>query len=449
MEKIQNASKFGHIQKTRIKNQVSRNMQKPIIIIGAQWGDEGKGKITDLLTQTADAVIRFQGGNNAGHTIVVEDQVFKLHLLPSGVIHGKKNGIGCGVVVDPSVLCEEIERLDKDIDLMIDPLCHMILPYHKALDLSREASLGEKKIGTTGRGIGPCYADKINRCGIRFIDFIDPVAFKAQLEQNLKIKNKQLAMVYDQHTPLDADEIFEEYQAYAQKLAPYLQDVSGYICENKDQKQIIFEGAQGSFLDVNFGTYPYVTSSNTISGGVFANVGMPPCSLNVVGIVKAYTTRVGSGCFPTELEDATGELLRKQGHEFGTTTGRPRRCGWLDLVLLKYAHRLNGFTQFTLTKLDVLSGLPELKVAVAYELDGKRVDFPLTNAQLEQVQPIYETLPGFAMEQSAQSMDELPDNALKYIQFIEDFLGVPINIISSGPKRSETIVKNPQLLQSV
>lgn len=424
----------------------SKNMQ-PIIIIGAQWGDEGKGKITDLLAQTADAVIRFQGGNNAGHTIVVNDQTFKLHLLPSGVIYGKKNGIGCGVVVDPQVLCKEIEGINKEIDLMIDPLCHIILPYHKAMDQSSEASLGEKKIGTTGRGIGPCYADRINRCGIRFIDFINPKVFKERLIENLKVKNKQLAAVYGAENLLDAEEVFAEYSEYAKKLEKYLKDVSGYIHKNKAEKQIIFEGAQGTFLDVNFGTYPYVTSSNTISGGVFANVGMPPCNLNVIGIVKAYTTRVGSGCFPTELLDETGDFLRKQGHEFGTTTGRPRRCGWLDLVLLKYAHQLNGFTQITLTKLDVMSGLEELKVATSYEIDGKKVDFPLTNDQLDKVQPIYESLPGFEMPAGINEVGQLPEKALKYIQFIEDYLQVPVNIISTGPKRSETIVKNEGLLR--
>jgi len=423
---------------------------QPITIIGAQWGDEGKGKITDLLARSADFVVRFQGGNNAGHTIVVGEKVYKLHLLPSGVVFGKKNGIGCGVVVDPKVLCQEIERIEAQgdaIDLMIDPLCHMILPYHNSLDISSETSLGEKKIGTTGRGIGPCYADRVNRCGIRFTEFLDETVFLEKLKSNLIHKNKQL--LANGAAALDADKIFEEYKAYAKTLSKYLGDVSGYLFKHKNDQQIIFEGAQGTFLDVNFGTYPFVTSSNTISGGVFANVGMSPCSLNVVGIVKAYTTRVGSGCFPTELLDATGEQLRQQGKEFGTTTGRPRRCGWLDLVMLRYAHQLNGFTQLALTKLDVLNNFDKLMVAVDYEVNGQSVSFPLTNDQMENVSPIYEEMPGFNIPSNIKKLEDLPKAALDYIRFIEEFVGVPINIISTGPKRSETLVLDEGLLLGV
>ena len=411
----------------------------PTIIIGSQWGDEGKGKITDLLSNEADIIVRFQGGNNAGHTIVVGEEVFKLHLLPSGVVMGKQNCIGAGVVIEPFALLEEIENIEKrgiEIDLMIDPYCHIILPYHKTIDKSSESNLGENKIGTTGKGIGPCYADKVNRVGIRFVDFLDIEEFKLLLQKNVVLKNQQ-----NPNCSFDADEIYDQYAPLIPKLGKYLGDVSGMLYENLDKKKIIFEGAQGTMLDIGHGTYPFVTSSNTISGGVFVNVGIPPMNLDVVGIVKAYTTRVGSGPFPTELHDEMGEKIRTAGQEFGTTTGRPRRCGWLDLPLLKYSTRLNGFTQLALTKLDVLSGIESLKIATAYKINDKIVDYPLTVNQLNAITPVYEELPGFEFDQDVSNYDKLPNTAKQYIEFIEDYLKVKVTILSTGPKRSQTILR--------
>ena len=417
---------------------------KPIIIIGAQWGDEGKGKITDLLAQQTDAVIRFQGGNNAGHTIVVDDKTFKFHLLPSGVVYRKKCMIASGVVLDPAVLIKEIQQIKTEgfeIDLMIDPLCHIIMPYHCLLDTSSETKLGEQKIGTTGRGIGPCYTDKIGRQGIRFMDLLDKEVFLKKLTANLALKNKELELLYNQE-PLDVEQVATEYLNYAELLRPYLGDVSKYTFENIKNKNLLFEGAQGTFLDIAYGTYPYVTSSHTISGGVFSNVGFPPTELEVIGIVKAYTTRVGSGPFLAELHDETGEQLRKVGQEFGTTTGRPRRCGWLDLVMLRYAHRLNGFTQFALTKLDVLSGLPTLKVAIDYTYEGKSIDFPIGLEKLDKCEVVYKELEGFELPQTITTYEELPENAKTYIKFIEEYTNVPVTIVSIGPGRKQTILKD-------
>lgn len=409
----------------------------PTIIIGSQWGDEGKGKITDLLSKEADIIVRFQGGNNAGHTIVVGEEVFKLHLLPSGVVMGKQNCIGAGVVIEPFALLEEIENIQKrgiEIDLTIDPYCHIILPYHKVIDQSSEDNLGENKIGTTGKGIGPCYADKVNRVGIRFVDFLDAQEFKILLKKNVALKNQQ-----NPNYSFNADEIYDQYAPLIPKLKQYLGDVSGMLYENLNKKKIIFEGAQGTMLDIGHGTYPFVTSSNTISGGVFVNVGIPPMDLDVVGIVKAYTTRVGSGPFPTELNGEMGEKIRIAGQEFGTTTGRPRRCGWLDLPLLKYSTRLNGFTQLALTKLDVLSGIETLKIATGYEIDGTKADFPLTVNQLDSLTPVYVEMPGFEFDQDISSYDKLPNTAKQYIEFIEDYLKVNVTILSTGPKRSQTM----------
>jgi len=422
----------------------NKQKMKPIIIIGAQWSDEEKGKITDLLAQQTDAVIRFQGGNNAGHTIVVDDKTFKFHLLPSGVVYRKKCMIASGVVLDPAVLIKEIQQIKTEgfeIDLMIDPLCHIIMPYHCLLDTSSETKLGEQKIGTTGRGIGPCYTDKIGRQGIRFMDLLDKEVFLKKLTANLALKNKELELLYNQE-PLDVEQVATEYLNYAELLRPYLGDVSKYTFENIKNKNLLFEGAQGTFLDIAYGTYPYVTSSHTISGGVFSNVGFPPTELEVIGIVKAYTTRVGSGPFLAELHDETGEQLRKVGQEFGTTTGRPRRCGWLDLVMLRYAHRLNGFTQFALTKLDVLSGLPTLKVAIDYTYEGKSIDFPIGLEKLDKCEVVYKELEGFELPQTITTYEELPENAKTYIKFIEEYTNVPVTIVSIGPGRKQTILKD-------
>jgi len=414
---------------------------KPTIIIGAQWGDEGKGKVTDILAQQADAVIRFQGGNNAGHTIVVDKKVFKFHLLPSGVVYQKKCMIASGVVLDPAVLIRELEQLaaeDLHVDLTIDPLCNIIMPYHRLLDVSSESQLGEKKIGTTGRGIGPCYSDRIARKGIRFMDLLDKDVFEKKLAANLALKNKELTLIYEQE-PLNLDEIAKTYLEYAETLRAYLGDVSAYVSENIEDKNLLFEGAQGTFLDIAYGTYPFVTSSHTISGGVFSNVGFAPTALEVIGIVKAYTTRVGRGPFLAELHDDIGERLRSVGNEFGTTTGRPRRCGWLDLVMLRYAHRLNGFTQIALTKLDVLSGLEKIKVAVDYTFEGESVNFPVGLELLEKCEVVYWELEGFTLEENTTTCEDLPKGAKKYIAFIEEFLQVPIPIISIGPGRKQTI----------
>lgn len=350
--------------------------------------------------------------------------------------------IASGVVLDPEVLLLEIENFEKTgnkIDLMIDPLTSIIMPYHKVMDGISEASLKDS-IGTTKKGIGPAYEDHYGRRGIRFIDLFDKAVFRKKLHDNFELKKKIAKNVYNQDFPLDEETIFCQYTAYADKLEKYLGDVSKLVYEAKDKK-IIFESAQGTFLDVSFGTYPFVTSSHPISGGVFTGVGLPPQKLDVVGIVKAYTTRVGSGPFLTELRDKTGVKIQKIGMEVGTTTGRPRRCGWLDLVMLKYAHRLNGFTSLAITKLDVLSGFNKIKVAVKYMLNGKNVDYPLTVEQLERCTPVYEEFEGFTISQDTADYRSLDPNAKKYLEFIEKYLGVPISIVSVGPKRDETLIK--------
>ncbi|MBN2423051.1 adenylosuccinate synthase [Candidatus Woesearchaeota archaeon] len=416
----------------------------PIVVVGSQWGDEAKGKVTDILAKDADYVVRYQGGNNAGHTVVVGEDVFKLHLIPSGAIHKKKCLIANGVVLDPKVLIKEIDALEKrgiTIDLMIDPLTTIIMPYHNLLDGISEAALKDKKIGTTKRGIGPAYEDKYGRRAIRFIDLLNKDIFRKKLHENVEIKKKIVEKVYNQEFELDEEEIYDEYSKLAERLKKHSGDVSKIVYDNIDKKKIVFESAQGTFLDIAYGTYPYVTSSHPISGGLFPDVGIPPRKLDVIAIVKAYTTRVGEGPFLAELHDETGEKIRKVGHEFGTTTGRPRRCGWLDLVMLKYSARLNGFTSLAITKLDVLSGLDKLKAAVKYTMDEKEVNFPLTIEQLEKCKVEYKEFSGFTITGKEKSYDELDDNAKKYLEFIESFLDVSISIVSIGPKRSETIIR--------
>lgn len=416
----------------------------PAVIVGAQYGDEGKGKVTDILAENADYVVRYQGGNNAGHTVVVKSETFKLHLMPSGVIHKKKCMLANGVVLDPKVLLQELLNLeDKGIeaDLVIDPLTSIILPYHNLLDGISESSLKEKMIGTTKRGIGPAYEDKYVRRGIRFIDLLNKDVFRRKLHENSEYKRKIVEKVFGLGYNLDEEKVLNEYIRYGEQLKKYLGDVSNIVYENIDKCSILFESAQGTFLDIVYGTYPFVTSSHPISGSVFADVGFPPRALNVIGIVKAYTTRVGSGPFLSELTDAVGENIRKQGNEYGTTTGRPRRCGWLDLVMLKYSARLNGFSSLAITKLDVLSGLKTLKVAVKYSLHGKEVDFPLTIEQLEHCKVEYKEFEGFEIDTKIRNYDTLDKNAKKYLNFIESYLKVPISIISIGPKRSETIFR--------
>jgi adenylosuccinate synthase len=352
--------------------------------------------------------------------------------------------ISNGVVLDPRSLVEEIDSIEKNghiVDLCIDPLTSIILPYHNLMDGISEASLRHNKIGTTGRGIGPAYEDKYGRRGIRFIDLFDPATFRKKLHENFELKKKIVEKVYGQAFDLDEETVFHDYSALASRLKKYLHDVSKIVSENIESKNIIFESAQGTFLDISYGTYPFVTASHPISGNVFVDVGFPPRKLDCVGIVKAYTTRVGSGVFLTELNDPLGEKIRQNGHEFGTTTGRPRRCGWLDLVMLQYAHRLNGFTSLAITKLDVLSGIDRIRVAVRYILDGKEAGYPLTLEQLDKCEIGYEEFPGFVIDENARSYDDLPEGAKKYLEFIEKYLGVPISIISIGPDRKQTIMK--------
>jgi len=411
--------------------------------VGSQWGDEGKGKVTDILAEKADYVVRYQGGNNAGHTVVVGNETFKFHLLPSGVIHGKKCMIANGVVLDPRVLIEEIEALRErgiEADLVIDPLTNIILPYHNVLDGISESSMGKSMIGTTKKGIGPAYEDKYGRRAIRFIDLLSKEVFRKKLHENFELKKKTVENVYNQKFELDEHQIFEEYTALAEKLRKYLGDVSKLVSEAKDKK-VIFEGAQGVFLDIAYGTYPFVTSSHPLSGAVFADVGIPPRKLEVVAIVKAYTTRVGKGPFLAELHGEEGDKIRETGNEYGTTTGRPRRCGWLDLVMLKYSHRLNGFSSLAITKLDVLSGLDKIKAATSYKMAGKEAEFPLTIEQLEKCEVIYKEFNGFTITGKEKKYSDLDGNAREYLEFIEKYLGVPISLISIGPKRSETIIR--------
>jgi len=414
------------------------------VIIGTQWGDEGKGKITDLLAQKVDYIVRYQGGNNAGHTVVVKDKTYKFHLIPSGVVQEKHCLLGNGMVIDPEALISEIEKLEEDgikLKLSIDPLVSIIMPYHKLLDGISESALQGKKIGTTKRGIGPAYEDKYGRRGIRFIDLLDKVDLEDKIKENFSLKRKIIENVYKQNFRLNRKKIISDYLNYANKLRKYLKDVSLTIYEAlENNKKVLFESAQGTFLDVTYGTYPYVTSSHPIAGGIFTDVGIPPQQLNVTGIVKAYTTRVGSGPFLTELTNKTGKLIRKKGNEFGTTTGRPRRCGWLDLEMIKYSKRVNGLDQLAITKIDVLSGMKKIKVAIGYSLRGKKISFPLTISQLEKCKVQYKEFDGFEINPDTKTYQDLPKNAKIYLKFIERYLKIPISIISVGPKRSETII---------
>lgn len=414
-----------------------------LVIVGSQWGDEGKGKVTDIMCEKSDLVVRYQGGNNAGHTVVVGEEVFKFHLMPSGVVHGKKCCIANGVVLDPRVLMKEIKEVQKrgiTVDIMIDPLTQIILPYHNELDGASEKELDDKKIGTTTRGIGPAYKDKYGRDGIRFIDLLDEKLFAKKLKKNYEHKKNILDKIYGIEIECTYEGILEEYNALADKLRKYLGDVSKEVYDSIHTKKVLFESAQGTFLDISYGTYPYVTSSHPISGAVFTDVGFPPTNLDVIAIVKAYTTRVGSGPFLCELNDEVGDHLVNVGQEFGTTTGRKRRCGWLDLVMLKYSNRINGFTDLAITKLDVLTGLEKIKVGVKYTMDGEVVNFPLTIDQLEKCIVEYKEFDGFTITGKERTYDELEENAKIYLKFIEDYLGVKISIVSIGPKRSETII---------
>jgi len=419
-----------------------------IVLLGAQWGDEGKGKATDLLGDRVDYVVRYQGGNNAGHTVVIGDQKYALHLLPSGILSPNVIPvIGNGVVIDPAVLLTEIKGLnERGIDtskLKISTNAHLITPYHRTIDKVSERFLGKSKIGTTGRGIGPAYADKINRIGIRVQDLFDPSILKQKIEAALHDKNQILIKVFNRKG-ITVDEVLDEYLGYAQILKRYVVDTALLLDQAlKAGKNVLLEGSQGTLLDVDHGTYPFVTSSNPTAGGASTGSGIGPTKITrVIGILKAYTTRVGSGPFPTELFDADGDALRKIGGEVGVTTGRNRRCGWFDSPIARYAVRVNGLTDFFLTKLDVLTGWEKIPVCVAYEVDGVRVEeLPASQSDFHHAKPIYEYLPGWKENISkAKSVDDLPNNAKEYVKFLEKVSGAQISAIGVGPGRDETIV---------
>jgi adenylosuccinate synthase len=419
-----------------------------IVLLGAQWGDEGKGKATDILGDKVKYVVRYQGGNNAGHTVVIGDQKYALHLLPSGILTPTCIPvIGNGVVIDPAVLLEEIRGLnERGVDtshLKISTNAHLITPYHRTIDKVSERFLGKAKIGTTGRGIGPAYADKINRIGIRIQDLFDPSILRQKIEGALRDKNQVLIKVFNRKG-IEIDEVLKEYLEYAEILRPYVTDTSFLLNQALDKGEtVLLEGSQGTLLDVDHGTYPFVTSSNPTAGGASTGSGIGPTRISrVIGIVKAYTTRVGSGPFPTELFDEDGEKLRLIGGEFGTTTGRSRRTGWYDAPIARYAVRINGLTDFFLTKLDVLTGWEKIPVCVAYEIDGKRVEeVPSSQSDFHHAKPIYEYLPGWSEDISkARKLSDLPVNAQNYVKFLEEISGAPMSAIGVGPGRDETIV---------
>ena len=424
-----------------------------IVIVGAQWGDEGKGKIVDLLTQYADTVVRFQGGNNAGHTIVLKGEKFVFHLMPSGILYeNKKCIIGNGVVLDPAVLIEEIAEVKRkgyfkdDSQLMISEETHLILPYHRKIDVARERIF---KIGTTGRGIGPAYEDKVARCGIRAVDLIDEKVFRKKLEENLIQKNIYLVQVLKEKS-FEFSEIFDEYLLYKKELEKYVKDTLLVLHEDiRRGENILFEGAQGALLDVDHGTYPYVTASNTVAGNACAGSGIGPTMINsVIGVAKAYTTRVGEGPFPTELRDQLGEKIREMGGEYGATTGRPRRCGWFDAVVVNHSIRINGIREMAITKLDVLNNFEKIKVCVGYRLNGKVIHHVPSNLEmLQSSEPVYEEVNGWDTEiKGARNFSDLPYNAQRYIRRIEELINTKITMISVGPERNETIeVKDPFL----
>ena len=425
-----------------------------MIVLGAQWGDEGKGKIVDIYSEFADTIVRATGGNNAGHTLVVKGEKFIFHLIPSGILHpGKKCVIANGVVIDPKVLLMEIDRLKErgfltdDAQLKIGLLANIILPYHILLDKAREEKLGNRKIGTTARGIGPCYEDKIARIGIRACDLVRPDTFTEKLRANLDLKNFLLKNYFrGEEVPFQAT--VDEYLAYGERLKPYLIDTSLFINQEfKRGAKVLFEGAQGTLLDIDHGTYPFVTSSNTTAGGACTGSGVGPTKVSaVVGVSKAYATRVGGGPFPTELLDDEGQKIRDRGNEYGSTTGRPRRCGWFDAPVVRYANRLNALAGVALTKLDVLSGLSRLKICVAYEIDGVRQDeVPLSLADFEAAKPVYEEVEGWKEDIStSREFNDLPKAARKYVQMIEEVTGVEVSLVSVGPDRNQTIIRrNP------
>jgi adenylosuccinate synthase len=424
-----------------------------VVIVGAQWGDEGKGKIVDLLTRYVDLVVRFQGGNNAGHTIVLKGEKFVVHLIPSGILYRNKRCIiGNGVVLDPAVLIDEIDEIKKrgyfknDSQLMISEETHLILPYHRRIDMAREKTF---KIGTTGRGIGPAYEDKVARCGIRVVDLMDERIFREKLEANLIQKNIYLTQVL-REKGFEFSEIFDEYLQYKNRLEKYVKNTSLILFREIEKgKNVLFEGAQGALLDLDHGTYPYVTASNTLAGNACAGSGIGPTMINsVIGVAKAYTTRVGEGPFPTELQDEIGEKIREKGGEYGATTGRPRRCGWLDAVVVNHSIRVNGIREMVITKLDVLNDFDTIKICVGYRADGKVFYHVPSNLEiLKRSEPVYEELSGWKTElKGAKNFKDLPPNAKRYIRRIEELMRTKIAMISVGSERNETIsIKNPFL----
>jgi adenylosuccinate synthase len=418
------------------------------VVIGSQWGDEGKGKIVDLLSADVDIVARYQGGANAGHTIAWGDRIFVLHLVPSGIFHeGVTCVIGNGVVLDPVSLLRELEMIralgySVEGRLLLSHNAHVIMPYHKRIEQAMEQARDDRAIGTTGRGIGPCYVDKFARTGIRVVDLLDRDVLRTKLKRSIDEKNTLLRQVYGAEQ-LDVEALIEEYVQYDQLLDPFVTDTTEYLCRAlREGKHVLAEGAQGSLLDVDFGTYPFVTSSHPTIGGCCTGLGVPPTAITrSIGIVKAYSTRVGNGPFPTELLDETGERLRRVGHEFGATTGRPRRCGWLDLVALRYTSMINGFTALAITKLDVLTGMDELKVCTHYRYGGRETHrFPSKAQTLSQAEPVYVSFPGWKEDlTTAQHVEDLPTEARHYLQFIARELDVPIHMVSTGPKREQTL----------
>ena len=419
-----------------------------VVVIGAQWGDEGKGKITDLLSRSADVVVRYQGGVNAGHTIVVDDRVLKLHLIPSGILYPETTClIGSGTVVDPKVMLGEMDTLREfgiDVSgLKLASTAHVTMPYHRLLDQAMEQRRGDRRIGTTGRGIGPTYADKAERNGIRVIDLLDAGRLRERLIGPLSEKNELLERVYGVE-PLDPDAVIEEYARYGERLSPHVVDCTRIIHEAaRARKNILFEGAQGTLLDLDHGTYPYVTSSNPVSGGACVGAGVGPTLIDrVIGVAKAYTTRVGEGPFPTELQGSLNDHLCDRGGEFGTTTGRRRRCGWFDGVIGRYAVEVNGLDCLAITKLDVLDELDEIQVCVAYELDGRRIDhFPSSSEDFAQCRPFFQTLPGWQCSTAdCRRLEDLPPTAMAYLRFLAELMEVPIAIVSLGAQRDQTIV---------
>jgi adenylosuccinate synthase len=426
-----------------------------VVIVGTQWGDEGKGKIIDLLAEFADVIVRFQGGSNAGHTLVVKGEKFVFHLIPSGILHkGKRCIIGNGVVVDPQVLIEEIDGLKEkgylqdDSQFLLSEEAHVIFPYHKMIDKGRER-IRSGEIGTTGRGIGPAYEDKVSRDGIRVVDFAEEEVFRGKLEENLAQKNYYLTHVLGEKG-LELEPLYQEYMKYGERLRKYVTNTSLFLAQAiKKGEKILFEGAQGSLLDVDHGTYPYVTSSSTVAGNACAGAGIGPTQIDLVmGVCKAYTTRVGSGPFPTELSDEIGEMLREKGGEYGATTGRPRRCGWFDAVVVNHAVRVNGLGSLVITKLDTLTGLKKIKVCTAYRLEDKMItEFPASTELVARCQPVYEELEGWEEELSeAKEISQLPPAAQRYLARIEELTQTPIHIVSVGAQRDETIIRHNPLV---